>query len=215
MRLTAQRLLRNQRIRACRTRVYLVVDKMQQFHHVHIAYRDPIVKRFASAAVVQLRLAVFRKACKLEGIHYFNLIGAIEYRRHYLPAERLGRIPEMCLENLPDIHPRRHPERVQHYLERRTIRQERHILFRQYPGNNTFVPVSSRHLVSDRYLPLLSDIDPHKFIDSWRQFIAVLTRKYLHIYDDALFAVWHAQRRIAHFPGFLSEYRSQEPFFGC
>ena len=38
---------------------------------------------------------------------------------------------EMRLEDLPDVHARRHAQRVEHDIDRRPVREERHVLLRQ------------------------------------------------------------------------------------
>ena len=43
-------------------------------------------------------------------------------------SEHAARHAEMRLEHLPDVHARRNAERVQHDIDRRAVRQERHIL---------------------------------------------------------------------------------------
>ena len=58
LRLTAERLLRDHRVRARRTSVDLVVDEVRQLQDVHVADGDRAVERLAGAAVVQRDLAV-------------------------------------------------------------------------------------------------------------------------------------------------------------
>jgi hypothetical protein len=51
-------------------------------------------------------------------------------------------------QNLSDVHTRRHTQRVQHDVNRRTVRKERHVFLRQRPRDNTLVPVTAGHLVA-------------------------------------------------------------------
>ena len=65
LRLAAQRLLGDERVRTGRTRVHLVVDQVVQLQHVHVADGDRAIERLAGAAVVQhglARLAAGRRA---------------------------------------------------------------------------------------------------------------------------------------------------------
>src|SRR5581483_4141221 len=58
LRLTAQRLLGDHRVRPGRPSVDLVVDQVQQLEDVHVADRDRVLERLAGPAVEQPRLAV-------------------------------------------------------------------------------------------------------------------------------------------------------------
>ena len=58
LRLAAERLLRDEGVRADGTGMDLVVDEVDELDHVHAADRGAVFKRFARAAVVQLDLAV-------------------------------------------------------------------------------------------------------------------------------------------------------------
>ena len=71
----------------------------------------------------------------------------------------LGRVAQMDLQNLPDVHTGRDAQGVQHNIQRRAIRQERHILLRQDAGDDALVTVTAGHLIADGDLPLLGDID--------------------------------------------------------
>ncbi len=77
----------------------------------------------------------------------------------------------MGFQDLTDIHSRRHTQRVEHDFHRRPVGEERHLLFRHDPGNDALVAVASCHLVADRNLPLLCDVDLHKLDHTRRQFI--------------------------------------------
>jgi hypothetical protein len=58
----------------------------------------------------------------------------------------------------------------------------RHVFYRQYPGNNSFIAVPSHHFVAYLDFALLGYIYPHD-ICPWRQFVALFSRKYADIYD--------------------------------
>src|SRR5690606_17591234 len=66
---------------------------------------------------------------------------------------------EMRFKDLSDVHTRRYAERVENYLDRRSVREVRHILLRQDTGDNALVTVASGHLVADRKLTLHRDED--------------------------------------------------------
>ena len=57
LRLAAQRLLGDERVRTDRTRVDLVVHQVVQLQHVDVAHRHLAVERLAGTAVIERRLA--------------------------------------------------------------------------------------------------------------------------------------------------------------
>ena len=119
----------------------------------------------------------------------------------------------MDLQHLPDIHTGRYAQRVQHDVQRPSVRQERHILHRQHPGYNTLVSVTSGHLVTHRDLSLLCDVDAHGFIDARRQLVAVLSCKYFGVYHDTIFSMRHLERGVSYFSCLLAEDGPKEPLF--
>ena len=62
LRLAAQRLLRDERVRSDRARVDLVVDQVRQLEHVDVADGHVLLERIARHAVEQPRLAALRQA---------------------------------------------------------------------------------------------------------------------------------------------------------
>ena len=72
----------------------------------------------------------------------------------------------MRFEHLTDVHTRRHAQRIQDDVHRRSVRQERHVFFRHDLGDDTFVAVASGHLVTDRKLALRGDVNFHLLDDA-------------------------------------------------
>ena len=103
----------------------------------------------------------------------------------------------------------RYAERIEHHLQRLTILQERHILFRKYPGNYTFVSVPAGHLIADAYFSLRSYIAANKLIDARRKLIAVIAGEYLDIHHDTSLTVRYSQRRVSDFSGLCLLYTSR------
>src|SRR5204862_7228328 len=68
LRLTARRLLGDQRVRGRRARVDLVVDEVQQLQDVHVADRDRLLVGRAALAVEEAHLARATAAGRLLGI---------------------------------------------------------------------------------------------------------------------------------------------------
>ena len=101
-------------------------------------------------------------------------IRAVEDRGCDLPAERMRGIAEVDFQNLTDVHTGRNAQRVQHDIQRRAVRQERHILLRQDAGHDALVAVAACHLIADGDLSLLRDVDAHDLVDAGSQLVAVL-----------------------------------------
>src|SRR5205814_10688196 len=117
------------------------------------------------------RLTGPRDTRQLEQQPDLALARAGEHRRLGVEAENARRPAEMRLENLADVHPARHAERIEHDVNRAPIRQKGHVLLWHDAGNDTLVAVASRHLVADRDLALLRQIDLHELNDARRQLV--------------------------------------------
>jgi hypothetical protein len=63
------------------------------------------------------------------------------------------------LEDLADVHARRHAERVEDDLDRGAVGQEGHVLLGQDLGDDALVAVAAGHLVADLELALHGDED--------------------------------------------------------
>jgi len=87
------------------------------------------------------------------------------------------------LENLPDVHTARHAERVEHDVDGRAVRKERHVFDRKDLGDDALVAVASRHLVADADLALLSDGDPDHLVDAREELVVVLAAEDRHVDD--------------------------------
>ena len=81
---------------------------------------------------------------------------------------------EMGLEDLTNVHARRHAERVQHDVDRRTVGEIRHVLLGENPRDDTLISVTAGHLVTDAELALNGDVDLHHLKHARRQFVALL-----------------------------------------
>ena len=130
---------------------------------------------------------------KFQGILDILFIRAVKYRRRDVESECHRRKAQMDLKDLSDVHTARNAQRIQNDIKRAAVRQERHILDREDPGDNTLVSVTACHLVADRDLSLLGDIDTHRLVDAGCQLVAVLPGKYLRGHHDAVFTVRHLQ----------------------
>ena len=98
---------------------------------------------------------------------------AVEDRRRDVHAERLRGPPEVGLEDLPDVHARRHAEGIEHDLDRRAVRQVRHVLLGEDPADDALVAVAAGHLVADLELALHRDEDLDGLVDAGRELVAL------------------------------------------
>ena len=171
LRFTAERLLGDERVRADGASVNLVIDQVRQLQHIDVADRDFLLERHTRHAIVEPRLACFRQVRLLEHVFNFRFGRAVEDRRCEIHTERLRRPAQMCFQNLTNVHSRRHAERIEDDLDRRSIRQVRHIFFRKNPSDHALVPVAPGHLVAHRQFALHRNINLHEFDDAWRQLI--------------------------------------------
>src|SRR5688500_10324301 len=197
--LAAEGLLRDQRVRARCAGVDLVVDEMVQLHHVDVAHRRPLLELLARAAVRQLDLAApghlgvelaitdllvaalallaaitDRLVRLVDGLVDLVLRAAVEDGRHGLETTDGCGPPEVGLEDLPDVHARRHAQRVEEDVDRRAVFEERHVFLGNDAGDDALVPVAAGHLVTDGKLALRRDVDLDHLEHARRQLVAAL-----------------------------------------
>ena len=80
----------------------------------------------------------------------------------------------MRLEDLADVHARRHAQRVQHHVHMRAVLEERHVLDRYDAGDHTLVAVAAGHLVTRLDLALHGDEDLDHLHHARRKFVTAL-----------------------------------------
>ena len=80
----------------------------------------------------------------------------------------------MGLEDLADVHARRHAERVEHDVDRRAVGEERHVLARHDLRHDALVAVAAGHLVARLDLALHRDEDLDHLHHAGRQLVAAL-----------------------------------------
>ena len=140
--------------------------------------------------------------------------GAVEDRGRGLLALLVERPPEVGLQDLADVHPARHAERVEDDVDGRAVRQERHVLGRQDLGDDALVAVAAGHLVADADLALLGDRHPDQPVDAGLEVVVELATELADLDDLAALAVGQAQRAVLHLAGLLTEDRPQEALLG-
>src|SRR5690606_21118393 len=245
LRLTTERLLRDHRVGTRRTRVDLVVHEVVQLEDVHVADRDRVRVRLAGTTVDQVRLAVgahdrlARRAGqrRTEQAADLVLFRTVEHRGGDggaggdlavllgdvdgplgvaldLPA-LLGDPAEVDLEHLTEVHSTGDTHRVEEHVERRTVLEERHVLFGEDTGDDTLVAVAAGELVALGDLALLGDVDHDAAVDARAQLVvAVLCVELLDRDDGSLLTVGHLQRRVANLAALLVEDRAEQALLG-
>src|ERR1051325_2666377 len=160
LRLTAEWLLRDQAVWSNRARVNLFVDQVRQLQHVDVSDRHFLLERIATQTVVKhclTRLAddlgqaqiASALAGQLQLLLDLVFGSTIEHGCREVHAENARRPAQVRLENLTDVHARRHAQRIQNDLDRRSIRQVRHVFFRKDACDDALVSVTTGHLVAD------------------------------------------------------------------
>src|SRR5436190_1245660 len=243
LRLAAQRLLGDKRVGARRACVNLVVDEMQQLQDVHVADRDRLLVGRAVLAVEEAHLARAAAAGRLLGIDdeldrrvgvlldplHQRLVdvlfaGSVEDRSRdrlrlavvtVLAEDTAGGGPaEVRLEDLADVHPARHAERVEDDIHRGAVLEERHVLLRHDPGDHALVAVAAGEFVAFRDLALLRDVDADELVDARREVVAGVARERLDVDHLAALAVWDLQRGVADLACLLLEDRADQLLLG-
>src|SRR6266478_5714443 len=108
LRLAAQRLLGDKRVRPDGASVDLVVDQVRELEHVDVADGDGLIELFAGHAVEQVDFAGVRQARDFQQVADFRFARAVEYRRGERNAvlEAFGIFQQLFVaqlrERLPD-----------------------------------------------------------------------------------------------------------------
>src|ERR1017187_3183486 len=173
LRLAAQRLLRNQRIRPDGARVNLIVHQVGELQHVDVAHRHRLFELNSRHAVIERRLARSGQTGIGQRFLDFALRGAVEHRGRILHAQRLRGPPQVGFQNLTDVHTAGNAQRIEDDFHRCSIREVRHVLIGQNARDHTLVSVAAGHLVAHAEFALHGDVDLHQLDDTGRQLVAL------------------------------------------
>src|SRR5690606_24812304 len=215
LRLAAQRLLGDHRVRAGAARVDLVVHEVVQLEDVHVTDRHRLrvglagttVEQACLAGLADQALAGRRRVGRLQQTGDLRLGRTVEDRAGHAgpglrhagvlrdtcgPLGALGDLPalrrgpaEVQLQDLADVHPAGHTQRVEHDVDRGAVLQERHVLDRQDLGDDTLVAVAAGELVAVGDLALVGHVDTHQLVHARGQLVAVLAVEDLDADDRA------------------------------
>ena len=155
----------------------------------------PVAVVDVAEQLAQLALALRRRRC---GGPFEHLADA---------AAEPGRGPaEMGLEDLADIHPARHAQRVQHDVDLGAVFQIRHVLDRHDARDDALVAVPAGHLVAGLQFALHRDEDLDHLHHARRQFVAAL--QLFDLVLEALLERWMASS-ICFFSASMSTMRAR------
>jgi len=152
--------------------VDLVLYQMGEFHHIDPADGYLFVDQFTGASVVERRLAALGDTGPFHLRPDLVEGRPVENRRGVIASE-LSRSPaEIGLEDLAEIHTRRHAEGIEDDVDRGAVGHVGHILDRDDLGDDALVAVTAGHLVAHHQLALLGDVDLGELNDARRKFVA-------------------------------------------
>src|SRR4029079_16409956 len=200
-------------------RVDLVLHQVVELEHVDVADGDVAIELLAGSTVAELDLAVLRERLLLAVDHVPGalelvpdlLLGrAVEDGRRRGLALGVERPAKMGLEDLADVHPARHAERVEDDVDGGPVGQERHVLGGQDLGDHALVAVSAGHLVADGDLALLGDRHPDQAVDARLEVVVQLAPELADLDHLAALAVGQAQAGVLHLARLLTEDRAEQ-----
>src|SRR4029079_15600928 len=148
LRLATERLLGDEAVRTGRPGVDLVLDEVVELEHVDVADGDRSIEHLAGAAVAEVDLAVLRQAGVAQLVLDLRLVRTVEHGGRGLQALLVEGPAEVRLEDLADVHPARHAERVEDDVDRRAVRQERHVLGGQHVGGTALLSMAGGPLIA-------------------------------------------------------------------
>src|SRR5215211_6934162 len=121
---------------------------------------------------------------------------------------------QVRLEDLPEVHPARHAERVQDHVDGRAVLEVRHVGLGHDLRDHALVAVAAGELVALGDLALLRHIYAHEVVDSRRQVVVGRAAERLDVDHHAALAVRDLQRGVADLARLLLEDRADQLLLG-
>ena len=144
---------------------------MTKFQEVSHTYSCRLVETFTSTTIVKISFTITRYTSFITPFVEVIDICTIEDRSSKLNTKFFTCPTKHSFENLTKVHTRRHTKRVQTNVNWSTISEERHIFLTNNFRNNTFVTVTTRHLVTYADFTFFSNVNFCKLKNSRRKFI--------------------------------------------
>src|SRR5690625_1492832 len=152
----------------------------------------------------------------VEQFLHFLLERAVEHGRLERDAVLVSGKAQVGFQDLAEVHPRGHTERIEYEVDGRAVLEVRHVFGREDLRDHALVSVPVRELVPFDEAPLLGDVHADHLLDARLEFDAgVSPAEAYGAEDDAAVTGRNAQGRVLHFSGFFPEDAAQEPFLGC
>ena len=172
MSFTTQRLLRNQRVRSDRTGMHFIIYHVPQFQEVGHSYCRRLVETFTGTTVIQVGCTVTRHTGFI-GIGV-DIVQActVENRSSEFQSQFFTGPAQYSFENLSQVHTGRYTQRIQTNIHRSTVGQERHIFNPYNTGYDTFITVTSCHLITDLQFTFFRYVNFSHFDDAGRKFVS-------------------------------------------
>src|SRR3989344_29157 len=169
-----------------------VLYHMMKLHNVHIAYSDILFKSFSCTPIKKFHFASFGKSGFLQLRFDFISCGAGKRRNNRLITKSMRSKTQMKFQNLSQVHTAWHAKRRQNNINRSSILHIWHIFFRKNSGNNSFIPVTSGKLVTNRNISKLGNFNMNSFYNFGIKFVTFLSRENLHLDNSSAFSSLHA-----------------------
>ena len=214
LRLSAQWLLCDERIRADRAHVHLVLHQMVQLHYVDLADSNRTREQLSRPSVVKFHLPAFGKSGALKFSTDRLLARRIKARRYRAITKLLGGPSQMRFQYLPEVHPGNNAQRIQDDINRRSVLEIRHILHGADLRDNALVPVPAGKLVSRLNFSDLRDLNLDPLDNARFELIPLVTRKYFYSHNPPLLSVREHERGIFHIGGFFSKNGAKQALLG-
>src|SRR6266487_4863048 len=154
-----------------------VFHKVRQLQHIGVANGNWMIEWLACSSIEELYLACLWQIGTTQVFFDIFFCSSIKDWCCNLNTQRVSSPSQMGFHYLPYIHTVRHTQWVQNNIHWCTVRQEWHILNRQYPRYDTFVAMTSGHFVASTNFSLLGNTNTHQLIHSRRQFILLFSRE--------------------------------------
>ena len=151
--------------------MHLVIYHVTELEEVGHTDRSGLVKLLTRTTVEEIGLTIAGEPSLIRPSVHIIERSTVEDRRSELAVETTASPSKDSLEDLTEVHSRRHTEGVQTEINRRTICEEGHILLADDLRDDTLVTVTTCHLITDLDLTLLSDVDLSHLDDTRGQFI--------------------------------------------
>ena len=152
--------------------MHLVFHHVAELQEVCYSHCSRLVELLACLAVVEVGGAQVGQAGLVGPLCQVVELGTIEDRGGELDAEALAGSTEDGLENLAEVHTRRHTQRVEHEVDRTAVLKERHVFLANHLRHDALVTVASGQLVAYANLALLGHIDLGHLEYARRQLVA-------------------------------------------